>query len=162
MPLTVERTSPTTLTITRHFAASPERVWAAHMEPELIRRWLKGEDGTTMPVCENDPRVGGAIRYEWRETDGSGFSLTGTYEVVEPPSGDRAGRSVHTEVMHLPDPTPPNRVETRFEPDGTGTRLVMTMSLKSPESVDAMIASGMTDGMEGCYRMLDGMASEAA
>ena len=34
MSLTVERTSPTTLTITRRFKAPPERVFAAHVEPD--------------------------------------------------------------------------------------------------------------------------------
>lgn len=162
MPLEVQRPSPTTLVVTRRFAAPPERVWAAHMEPALIRRWLVGEGGTTMPVCENDPRVGGAINYEWREPDGSGFRLKGTYEVVEPPSAGRGGRSVHVETMFLPDPTPPNRVETRFEPDNDGTLMTMTMTLPDAASVEAMLATGMTDGLEGCYRMLDGLGQAAA
>jgi uncharacterized protein YndB with AHSA1/START domain len=33
MSLAVERTSPTTLRITRRFKASPERVFAAHSSP---------------------------------------------------------------------------------------------------------------------------------
>jgi uncharacterized protein YndB with AHSA1/START domain len=150
MPLTLTRTSPTTLVLTRHFAAPPQAVWDAHMKPDLIRQWLCGEGGTTMPVCENDPTVGGRIHYEWREPDGSGFSLTGIYEVIEAPH-----RSVHVEVMHLPDPTPENRIETRFDPEGTGTRLTMTMTLPDAASMDGMIASGMSEGLEGCYRQLD-------
>ena len=153
MTLHLERTSPTTLVLTRHFTAPPASVWAAHMQPELIRQWLNGDGGTTMPVCENDPRVGGAIHYEWREPDGSGFSLTGIYEVVAPPH-----RSVHIETMYLPDPTPPNRVETQFIADGSGTKLVMTMTLPDAQAMDAMIASGMSDGLEGCYKRLDDLA----
>lgn len=154
MTLTVERTSATTLVLTRRFKAPPQRVWDAHTKPDLVRRWLAGEDGTTMPVCEIDPREGGRIHYEWREPDGSGFSMTGTFVTVEAPH-----RTVHLEVMHLPDPTPENRVETRFDPDGDGTLLTMTMTLPDADSMDAMVASGMSDGLEGCYRQLDALAA---
>lgn len=152
MSLTVERTSPTTLVLTRRFAAPPQGIWNAHMRPDLIRLWLAGDGGTAMPACENDPRVGGAFRFEWREADGRGFSITGTYEAVEAPY-----RTVHVEVMHMPDPTPPNRIETRFVPDSGGTKLILTMTLPDAASMDAVLASGMTDGMESCYRILDGL-----
>lgn len=153
MALSITRTSLTTLVITRSFAAPPQAVYDAHTKPELIRQWLCGEGGTTLPVCENDPRVGGRIFYEWREPDGSGFTLEGVYEVVEAPH-----RTVHTEVMYLPDPMPENRIETRFEPEGSGTRMVMTMTLPTAADADALIASGMSEGLEGCYRVLDGLA----
>ena len=156
MPLSLDRTSPTTLVITRHFAAPPQSVWNAHMQPALIRQWLRGAGGTTMPICENHPRAGGAIHYEWREPDGSGFSLTGTYALIEAPH-----RSIHTEVMHLPDPTPPSRVETRFIAEGAGTKLVLTMTMPDAATMDGLIASGMQRGLEGCYALLDAMGAAA-
>jgi uncharacterized protein YndB with AHSA1/START domain len=56
--------------VTRRFAASPEAVYRAHTEPRLIQKWLLGPEGWTMPVCVNEARPGGKIRYEW--TDGKG------------------------------------------------------------------------------------------
>jgi uncharacterized protein YndB with AHSA1/START domain len=56
--------------VTRRFAASPEAVCDAHTQPRLIQKWLLGPDGWTMPVCVNEARPGGKIRYEW--TDGKG------------------------------------------------------------------------------------------
>lgn len=167
MPLTVERTSPTTLTVTRRFKAPPDRVFAAHIEPALIQRWMTGPAGWSMPVCQNDARPGGAIRYEWRsEATGASFSATGTFEVVEPPEGGRPGRIVHVERMHLgpdgPDPTPDNHVETTFSPDGTGTLFTMVMRVDSPEAMDAMVATGMTDGLEMSYARIDAQVREAA
>ena len=159
MPLAIKRTSPTTLCLARRLKAPPQAVWDAHMDPALIRRWMGGDGGTTMPVCENDPREGGALRFGWREPDGSGFTLTGTYEAVEAPRAGQGGRVVHTEVMHMPDPTPANRIETRFDPDCTGgTLLSLTMTLPDAASMDGLLASGMTDGMESCYVMLDDIA----
>ena len=162
MPLTVERTSPTTLTITRRFKAPPERVFAAHIEPALIQRWCFGYDGWRMPVCINDARPGGELRWEWANDEGAGFHATGTYEVVEPPRAGRPGRIVHVERMHLPDPTPDNHIESTFAPDGDGTLLTLVMRLDSPEAMEAMIATGMTDGMETTYARIDTLETEAA
>jgi len=157
MTLTVERPDPTTLVVTRHFAAPPDRVFAAHVDPALIRRWCLGPEGWHMPVCVNDARPGGDFRWEWANGTGAGFHTTGTYEVVEPPREGRPGRIVHVERMFLPDPTPDNHVETTFTADGAGTRLTVTMRVASPETMEAMVASGMTEGMEVSYARIDAL-----
>jgi uncharacterized protein YndB with AHSA1/START domain len=161
MSLTVERSSPTTLTLTCRFRAPPERVFAAHVEPELIRRWCYGFDGWHMPVCVNDARPGGELRWEWASDAGAGFHVTGTYELVEPPQDGRPGRIRHVERMHLPEPTPDNHIETTFAPDSDGTRLSVVMRLDSAEALEAMLATGMTEGMEVTYARIDPLLAEA-
>jgi uncharacterized protein YndB with AHSA1/START domain len=142
----------TRVVVTRRFAAPPEAVYRAHTEPELLRKWLLGPDGWTMPVCISEPRPGGRIRYEWSDGKGGGFHLTGEYLELRP-----FARILHVERMHLPDPTPDNRVETRFDPDGAGTLMTMTMSLPDRATREAMLATGMEDGMERSYQRLDAM-----
>jgi len=83
---------------------------------------------------------------------GGSFYLTGEYMVLEPYS-----RIVHVERMHLPDPTPDNHVETRFDPDGSGTLLTMRMTLPDAETRTRMLASGMEHGMEASYERLERM-----
>ena len=107
-----------------------------------------------MPVCDMDARASGAFLMQWREADGSGFSVTGTFKVLEPPH-----RIVHVEVMHLPEPTPENLIETRFDDDGQGgTDLTMTMTLPYAQAATDLTASGMSDGLSGCFRMLDALS----
>jgi uncharacterized protein YndB with AHSA1/START domain len=65
---------------------------------------------------------------------------------------------VHVERMHLPAPTPDNRVETTFEKDGTGTLMTMRMSLPDAETRAAMLATGMEHGMEASYVRLEALA----
>ena len=65
--------------VTRRFAATPEAVYRAHIEPALIKKWMLGPDGWTMPVCNNDARPGGKIHYEWADGKGGGFYLTGEF-----------------------------------------------------------------------------------
>jgi hypothetical protein len=106
MPLAVNRTSPTTLTITRGFKASPQRVFRAHVEPALIQRWCYGFEGWRMPVCINDARPGGELRWEWANDEGAGFHVTGTYDAVEPPQDGRAGASSMSSGCTCPTPRP--------------------------------------------------------
>jgi uncharacterized protein YndB with AHSA1/START domain len=148
--LTLQTEGDTHVVVTRHFQASPEKVYRAHTEPELLKKWLLGPEGWTMPVCVNDARPGGKIRYEWSDGKGGGFHLTGEFISLEPFS-----RIVHIERMHLPDPTPDNNVETRFEPDGQGTLMTMRMTLPDAATREAMLATGMEHGMEESYERME-------
>lgn len=158
MTLVIDRPSPTQVRLRRRFAAPPERVFEAHVRPDLVRRWMCGEGGTLLAVCEIDARPGGALRYEWREPDGSGFSVSGHIEAIDPPR-----RIVHVEVMRDPDPRPETRIETLFLDDGVGgTDLEMTMTFPDEAAAAAAAASGMGQAMDGCYRLLEGLDAPAA
>lgn len=135
--------------VTRKFAAPPDLVYRAHTEPELMQRWMLGPPGWTMPVCISEPRPGGKMRFEWTNGE-SGFYLTGEYVELDP-----GKRIVHVERMHLPDPTPDNRVESTFTPDGTGTLLTLRMTLPDAKARAAMLETGMEHGMEDSYRRLE-------
>lgn len=148
--LTLETEGDRYVVVTRRFAAPPETVYRAHTDPKLIQKWLLGPEGWTMPVCVNEARPGGTIRYEWTNSKGGGFYLTGEYLELEPYT-----RIVHVERMFLPNPTPDNHVETRFETDGTGTLMTMRMTLPDAQTRAAMLASGMERGMEASYARLE-------
>ena len=150
--LTLKTEGDKHLVVTRRFAAPPEAVYRAHTEPKLIQKWMLGPDGWTMPVCVCEARPGGKIRYEWADGKGGGFYLTGEFVELVPFS-----RIVHVERMHLPDPCPDNHVETRFEPDGSGTLMTMQMTLPDAQTRAAMLASGMEHGMEASYVRLEAM-----
>jgi uncharacterized protein YndB with AHSA1/START domain len=152
--LTLKTEGDTHVVVTRRFQASPEQVYRAHTEPELLKKWLLGPDGWTMPVCVSEARPGGRIRFEWSNGKGAGFYLTGEYLELEPFS-----RIVHVERMHLPDPTPDNRVETTFKPDGNGTLFTLRMTLPDAATREAMLATGMEHGMEASYVRLDAMGN---
>jgi uncharacterized protein YndB with AHSA1/START domain len=148
--MTLKTEGDTSIVVTRHFAAPPEAVYRAHTDPNIIPKWLLGPDGWTMPVCISEARPGGRIRYEWVNGKGGGFHLTGEYVELEP-----YRRIVHVERMHLPDTTPDNHVETRFEPDGDGTLMTMRMTLPDAKTRQAMLATGMERGMEASYARLE-------
>jgi uncharacterized protein YndB with AHSA1/START domain len=138
------------IVVTRRFNAPPEAVYRAHTETSLVQKWMLGPEGWTMPVCQSDLRAGGKIRYEWADSKGRGFFLTGEFVELTPFS-----RIVHIERMHLPEPTPDNHVVTTFQPDGTGTLMTMRMTLPNSETRAAILATGMEHGMEASYARLE-------
>jgi uncharacterized protein YndB with AHSA1/START domain len=150
--LTLKTQGDTHVVVTRRFAAAPEAVYRAHVDPKIVQKWMTGPDGWTMPVCVNDAKPGGKIRYEWTNGNGHGFYLTGEFVELTPHS-----RIVHVERMFLPEQTPDNHVETRFEPDGTGTLMTMRMTLPDEATRAAMLSTGMESGMEDSYVRLEGI-----
>jgi uncharacterized protein YndB with AHSA1/START domain len=148
--LALETEGERVVIVKRRFEASPEEVYRAHLDPVLIQQWLLGPEGWSMPVCINEAKPGGKIRYEWSNGKGGAFHLTGEIIELQPPH-----RIVHVERMHMPDPTPDNHVVTTFIADGSGTLMTMRMSLPDAATRKAMLSTGMERGMEASYARLE-------
>src|SRR4029453_17751973 len=87
-PLKVEAVGDLEILMERAFDAPRQLVFDAHTKPELVKRWLLGPDGWSMPVCEIDLRVGGPYRYVWRrDVDGVEMGRGGFILGVVPPRG---------------------------------------------------------------------------
>ncbi len=141
------------IVIERTFAAPRRQVFEAFTRPELIRRWLAGPPGWSMPVCEFDLRAGGSYRYLWRnDTDGSEMGSRRTFREVVPPE-----RYVGTERFDRP--WYPGEALGTFEfaeRDGK-TTLTVTMLYESREARDGVLASSMQQGLAASYERLDAL-----
>ncbi|MHA6297777.1 SRPBCC domain-containing protein [Devosia sp. CAU 1758] len=139
------------MVIERGFAAPPHLVYARYTQPSLIRRWLTGPDGWTMPVCTYDARTGGAYRFDWHGPGGEGFlAVSGGISQID------AIRYVDSqEVFDTGVMGPAYRAELLFELDERGTKLVNTLTYTSLAHRDMVAATGMADGMEMSFQSLD-------
>ena len=153
--------SDTEVLVKRSFDAPAELVWRAYMEPELMRRWCGGFPGWSMPVCEMDMRVGGQYRWRWRnEENGQEFGFTGEVLEVVPHA-----RIVHTQIF---DPGnlgvsmggEPSIITVTFEEADGMTNVATSIRYASKADRDEALATGMTDGMEMNYKLLDGVLAE--
>ena len=141
----------TQVRISRIIRGSVDAVWQAHQDPDLLKRWLLGPDGWTMPVCEVATRVGERYRYEWEAADGSGrFGFEGELLEADPPH-----RSVTSESMIGVD-GPETRNEMTLIPVEEGTLMTLVITYPDRELRDMVLGSGMTDGMEASYARLEG------
>ena len=145
------------LVMTREFDAPRKLVYDAHTKPELVKRWLLGPDGWSMPICEMDVRVGGKYRWVWRNnTDAKEMGMGGTYREVKAPE-----RLVATERF---DEAwyPGEALNTLVLVEKAGrTTLTQTNQYESREARDAVIKSAMK-GLVASYDRLDEVLAAAA
>ena len=150
MKLTLDLTGEGRAVVTRRFAATPEQVYRAHVEPELMRQWMGGIDGWDITDCVVLPVPGGKLLQRFEGPEGATFAIEGEFISLDP------GREInHVERMLMPDPTPDNRIRTTFEAVDGGTLLTLHMQLPDEESLTAMLETGMAEGMEQSYTRID-------
>jgi len=134
--------------ITREFDAPVEKVFRAHVDPELVVQWLGPRD-LTMHVDHYDCRTGGSYRYlHVRGEDEFGFH--GSFHEVRP--NELIVQTFTFEGM--PDQVALERLV--LEDLGNGrTRLTATSLVDSFADRDAFVASGMETGINEGYERLD-------
>lgn len=146
--------SDTQVRISRTIRGDVETVWRAHHEPALLRQWLLGPDGWTMPVCEVATEVGQDYRYEWAHDDGERqFGFIGTLLESIPPH-----RSVTTETI-IGTYGPSSTNELTLTAVEAGTLLSIVITFPDADVRDAALATGMTEGMETSYARLESLIS---
>jgi uncharacterized protein YndB with AHSA1/START domain len=149
MTHTVDVTTPSDreIRVTRVFDAPRTLVFDCHTKPELVKRWLLGPPGWTMPVCEIDLRVGGKYLYTWRnDADGSEFSIGGEHREIVPPE-----RIVTLENFMGEEAL----CTLTLTEKGGRTTLVQNMQFENQEKRDQALKTGMTDGMASSYERLE-------
>jgi uncharacterized protein YndB with AHSA1/START domain len=142
--------------ITREFAAPADMLWKAFTTPELVKRWWHANRGE-ITVCEIDLRVGGAWRFVTVAPDGFEVAFHGEYREIVPNE-----RIVATEIYEGAwQPGEPEQgtvnTTTFAETDGR-TALTILVQAPSKELRDAIIESGMEEGLQDALDLLEQVA----
>ena len=143
--------------ITREFDAPKELVYKAWTTPELVERWWGAKRGE-VTLAEIDLRVGGKWRYAMVTDDGTEVAFHGEYQEVVPNE-----RIVSTEVYEgipVPQGTPETaalNTLTLSETDGR-TTLSLLVQHDSKATRDAVIESGMEDGLQDALDLVEELA----
>lgn len=147
--LEVTLPTDTTVMVRRTFDAPAQLVFDAHTRPELVKRWLLGPPGWSMPVCNIDLRVGGNYEFRWRADDGSSeFGSKGEFKDLKAPN-----RIVQTERMEGFEGE--SLITYTLVEENGRTTMTTLMEFFSKSNRDGAVATGMTDGMGQSYDMLD-------
>lgn len=150
--LKVEAHGDRQIVITRAFEAPRRLVFDAFSRPELVRQWLLGPPGWSMPICEIDFRVGGRYRYLWRNESGAEMGVGGVYREIVAPE-----RIVATETFDqawYPGEAVGTVVLTE---QGGKTLLTQTILYDSREARDNVVASPMERGLAASYGRLENL-----
>ena len=139
--------------LTREFDAPPERVFRAHVDPDLFARWIGPRD-LSFELQEWDARTGG----RWAYMSGRGedvFEFYGSFHEIR-----ENERIVQTFTYRgAPDAVALEIASFEALPGGR-TRLVIRSIGSSVDERDAMVASGMESGIVAGYEKLDVVLAE--
>ncbi|MBV8634983.1 MAG: SRPBCC family protein [Burkholderiaceae bacterium] len=120
-------------TITRHYDASPARVFKALAGPAVKAKWFIGPDGWNQIAREMDFRVGGDELLQGRFASGMETRFNARYyEIIE------NERIAYTYDMHLSGSHHSLSVATiELWPDGAGTKFLFTEQVAFFDGTDA-------------------------
>jgi uncharacterized protein YndB with AHSA1/START domain len=147
------------IVMTRDFSSPRRLVFDAFTKPELVKQWLLGPPGWSMPVCEIDLRVGGTYRYVWRQDkDGTEMGMGGVYREIVVPE-----RVVATEKFDQ-SWYPGEAVDTLvLIEQGAKTTATQTILYESRDARDGVLKSDMEKGVGASYdRLAEMLASWGA
>jgi uncharacterized protein YndB with AHSA1/START domain len=138
------------IAMTRLFSAARRLVFDALTKPALVKQWLIGPPGWSMPVCEIDLRVGGAYRFQWSGPDGAKMGTRGIFREFAPPE-----RLVATE--RFDDPWYPGEALITYVlvEQGGKTTLTLTVLYESREARDGVLKTPMDKGVAMSYDRLE-------
>ncbi len=140
--------------IEREFDAPKHLVYKAYTTPELVKRWWHANRGE-VTLVEIDLRVGGRWRYVMTASGGLEVGFHGEYREIVPNE-----RIVSTEFYEgVPDGVTEGDATTQntatfTETDGR-TKLTILIQAKNRISRDAIIASGLEDGLQDALGLLE-------
>ena len=140
--------------IVREFDAPKDRVWKAFTTPELVRRWWHAKRGE-MTVCEMDFRVGGTWRYAMVTPDGFEVAFHGDYvEIV--PEERVVTRELYEGVPRSVSEEDAATVNTAtFTEAAERTTLTILVQAANKTTRDAIVESGMEDGLQDALDLLE-------
>lgn len=143
------------IVITREFDAPRELLFRAHTDPELLVQWL-GPRALTMTIDRHDARDGGTWRFIHRDADGNEYAFHGVFHGTPSPDGIVRTFEFEGAPGHV-------SLETAtFEERGGRTLLRMNAVYQSVEDRDAMVQSGMEDGVNDSMERLDELVARLA
>ncbi|MES2304263.1 MAG: SRPBCC family protein [Gemmatimonadota bacterium] len=150
LPAAAQLLNDTQVRVSRVIRGTVPDVWRAHHEPALLKRWLLGPDGWTMPVCQVATAVGESWRNEWESADGTRrFGFEGELLEVAAPH-----RAVTTERM-MDTAGPSTHNVLTLVGVGAGTLLTLVITYPTKELRDMILGTGMVGGMEASYARLE-------
>ena len=138
------------LTLTREYAAPPERIWRAWTDAKALKQWWC-PPGESVSAAELDVRVGGRFRICFGGADGNAHECAGTYQEVARPS-----KLVFTWSWPRTTPERESLVTVLFKAKGRGTELVFRHERFFDEKARDDHKRGWTGLLEGLERYLAG------
>ncbi len=141
--------------VEREFDAPRDLVYRAWTDPDLLSQWL-GPRNLTMRIDRFDLRDGGTWRYIHTDPEGNEFGFHGVFHGTPSPDGMVQTFEFEGAPGHV-------SMDTLTLEERDGKTIARTNSVfQSVEARDAMVASGMEQGMNEGFERLDELIATMA
>lgn len=146
------------LRLDRHIDASPEQVFRAYTDPEILKQWFVPAPWK-VASADLDPRSGGKCVTTFADPEGNEYPNEGIYLEIVPNR-----RVVFTDTYFegwVPNPEPFMTAIIDMEPSGDGTDLHISVRHQTAEGREKHETMGFYDGWGKTLDQMQALLSEA-
>jgi len=137
------------LSLQRHYAVAPEKVWRAWTDPQALKQWWGPGGPEAVSLVQLDVRVGGRFRIVFGGPQGDEHEVQGTYKEVV---ANR--RLAFTWTWPRTTPERESLVSITFKPAADGTELEFVHAQHFDEKVRDGHLRGWTEAFVKLERYL--------
>ncbi|HEY3047309.1 MAG TPA: SRPBCC domain-containing protein [Polaromonas sp.] len=131
--------------ITRHYQATPEKVWRAWTDPQALARWFGPDPEGVVSVADLDVRVGGRYHIRFGVPGAEVHDVSGVYQEVVP------NQKLVFSWAWKSTPERVSQVTVTLRPAGSGTELIFVHE----KFYDQAARDGHNQGWAGAFAKLD-------
>jgi uncharacterized protein YndB with AHSA1/START domain len=140
----VTQISPAVI-FTRHYKATPEKVWRAWTDPQALAQWFGPDDGGLVALAELDVRVGGRYHIRFGVPGDEEHNVSGVYQEVVP------NKKLVFSWAWQSTPERVSRVTVVLQPESGGTELIF----RHEQFFDEAARDRHEEGWGGAFIKLD-------
>lgn len=141
------------VTVTRGFASPGKRILRAHIDPDLLPRWL-GTAAAPVTEARTDPRPGGRLHLAATLPDGRPTGLSGQFI-------DLTETRIRLEARtNSEQGNGPLQITVEIEAEAHGTLLALSLRYPDRATRDAALHSGLADALDRAYLRLDSLLQD--
>jgi uncharacterized protein YndB with AHSA1/START domain len=140
------------LSLDRHYAAAPEKVWRAWTEPQALKQWFGPGGPQKVSVADIELRAGGRFRLVFGGPDGNEHEAAGVYKEVQPHR-----RLIFTWCWPRTTPDRISQITILLRPEGAGT----DMEFRQEQFFDEAARDGHLRGWTETFGKLEAFLQHA-
>lgn len=156
-PFRLGKSGDRSVSVSRGFASPGQRILRAHIDPDILPRWL-GTSQAPLTVRHVDPRPGGRFDLAATRPDATGLTVSGQFV-------DLTETRLRLEARPGRDAAPdasasPIQITVEIEAEAHGTRLSLSLRFADRATRDVALNGPLARWLDSAYTRLDALLQD--